>query len=280
MFFAAGALAIRFGFTNVAGEEDNNSFAYNLIAKFEPVNSLPKNLSVYGEYENYNWCRLGMAAEVSQYDAAGMFEAYQKTKSKELLDHMILVLELKKGSELSACNNEPGFWNETKLKQALENPVGQSAYTWINNEPWQIIKEAILKEQPQINQAAKTAGVQPRLLVSVAIVEQLRLYYTQRELYEKLFKPLKILANANKMAWGIMSIKEKMAIETEDHLHDSKSPYYLGPELEKILDYTGGADIAKERYSRLTDENNHFYSYLYGALIIKQFQAQWIKSGF
>ena len=112
MFFAIGALAIRFGFTNVAGEEDNNSFAYNLIAKSEPVNSLPKNLSVYGEYENYNWCRLGAAAGVSQYDAAGMLKAYQKTKSKELLDHMILVLELRKGIQLPICTNDPGFWDE------------------------------------------------------------------------------------------------------------------------------------------------------------------------
>jgi len=281
MFLAAGFFAVKFGFTNVAGEEDANSFAYNQIAKIEPVkNGLPKNLSVYGESENYNWCRLGMAAEVSPYDAAGMLKAYQKTKSKELLDHMILVLELRKGGKLSPCNNEPGFWNESNLNEALAKPIGQSSYTWINSEPWQVIKESILKEKPQIDQAAKVAGVQPRLLVSVAIVEQLRLYYTQRELYEKLFKPLKILANANKMAWGTMSIKEKMAIETENHLHDKNSPYYLGPESEKLLDYSNSTDVAKERYSRLTDERNHYYSYLYGALIIKQFQTQWQKSGY
>jgi hypothetical protein len=322
-FLASGFFAVRWGWTNVAGEEDANSDAYNSIAKQEAevydliarqetvlktatttvvvatttsasssVTStqtganLPEHLSIYGEHENLNWCLLGTAAKVSPYDAAGMFKAYLETKSEALLNHMILALELRKGRDsnfslaLKSCQNEPGEWNEEKLSQELASTTKVSAYTWQNSEYWQVIKESIVKDKAAIIKAAETSGIQPRLLVSVAIVEQLRLYYTQRELYEKLFKPLKILANANKMAWGVMSIKEKMAIETENHLHDIKSPYYLGPDSEKILDFSGGTDIAKERYNRLTNEKDHYYSYLYGSLIIKQFQEQWQKAGY
>ena len=291
LLLVAGFFAVRWGLTNVAGEEDDNSFAYNSIAAELPLEEkinpgLPENSSIYGDNENLNWCLLGAAAENYRYDAAGIFQAYRQTKSEELLKRMLLALELRAGpssqfkKDLSSCTNEIIIWNEEKMQSALSQTSGQSVYSWQNSEYWQIIKEAILKDKGKIEEASLKAGIQPRLLVSVAIVEQLRLYYTQREFYEKFFKPLKILANANKMAWGVMSIKEKMAIATEEHLRDSKSAFYLGPNYEQLLSFPAGTDIAKERYLRLTDEKDHYYSYLYGALIIKQLQIQWEKSGF
>ena len=35
-----------------------------------------------------------------------------------------------------------------------------------------------------------------------------------------------------------------------------------------------------ELYNRLTDEKDHYYSYLYTALFIKEIESQWAKSGF
>lgn len=289
-FLALGFFAVRWGLTNVAGEEDGNSFAYNQIAIEAPLSfispGLPNNPSIYGENENLNWCRLGVVAESSPYDAKGMLRAYLQTKSEELLKRMILALELRRGDNseftqsLKNCTNEAGNWNRENLESYLSDKTGNSAYTWQNTEYWQIIKEAIVKDEDKIKEAAKAAGVQPRLLVSVAIVEQLRLYYTQREFYEQFFKPLKILANANKMAWGVMSIKEKMAIQTEEHLHNRNSLFYPGPNQEKLLDFPINTDINKERYRRLTDSHNHYYSYLYGSLIIKELQTQWQKAGY
>jgi len=290
LFLALGFFAVRWGLTNVAGEEDGNSYVYNKIAEESPLtfidHSLPTSPSIYGENENLNWCRLGVAAETSPYEAKDILSVYLKTKSEELLKRMLLALELRKGNNnefinsLATCNNEAGRWNQDTLTSYLADKNEASAYTWQATEYWQIIKEAIVKDEAQIKQAAAAAGIQSRLLVSVAIVEQLRLYYTQREFYEKFFKPLKILANANKMAWGVMSIKEKMAIQTEDNLHDRLSPFYLGPGKEKLLDFSPGTDVAKERYRRLTDSRDHYYSYLYGALIIKELQAQWQAAGY
>ena len=287
----AGFLAVRLGWTNVAGEEDNNSDAYNLITDIEPIvdkisSVLPENISVFGPNEHQNWCRLGAAAAASPQDAKGIYEAYSTTKSNELLERMLLALKLRQGSDsalataLDNCDNDNRDWDGNRLESLVKDASGPSAYSWQNSEYWQIIKEAILKDKADIEEASLKAGIQPRLLVSVAIVEQLRLYYTQREFYEKFFKPLKILANANKMAWGVMSIKEKMAIETEEHLRDTESPFYLGQDKEALLDFPAGSDVAKTRYDRLTNEKDHYYSYLYGALIIKQFQVQWQKAGY
>ena len=76
-----------------------------------------------------------------------------------------------------------------------------------------------------------------------------------------------------------MAIKEKTAIQIENNLKDKNSPYYLGSNFENILDFKT-ADHSKERYERLTNEHDHFYAYLYGALYIKQVEAQWQASGF
>lgn len=294
LLLAAGFFAVRFGWTNVAGEENADSFEYNQEAKKDDglLNdfisaALPQNESIYGPHEKVNRCKIGVAAKFNDYNAAAIFRAYQNSRSEALLDKMLLAMKLRLlnreafAGELSQCEQGNGVAPTfEELTVLLANPKNQNLFTWQNSEYWQIIKEALLKDQETINRASLKSGVQPRLLLSVAIVEQLRLYYTQRELFEKVFKPLKILANANKMAWGIMSIKEKMAIATEENLKNENSPFYPGEEYRDLLDFPEGVDQAKERYNRLTNEKDHFYSYLYGGLIVKEISTQWAKAGY
>lgn len=291
---AAGFFAVRFGWSNVKGESDPNSSAYN--NEFKNEENLEKNIeqqsavlplsaSIYGPFEKNNWCKIEKAAAISPYNARLILGAYTSSHSDLLLRRMLLALSLRLPErsafeqQLADCEKNPGTATLLQLNEQLSIPQGKNLYDWQNDEPWQIIRQGLLKDKDTINKAAAEAGIQPRLLVSVVIVEQLRLYYTQRELFEKIFKPLKILANANKMAWGVMSIKEGMAIETENHLKDSASPYYLGAKKSHLLDFPATADRGRERYRRLTDDRSHYYSYLYGALILKQLQEQWARAG-
>lgn len=293
LLLAIGFFAVRFGLTNVAGEEDADSYEYNRAAKkIEAANviekaALPVSDSIYGKHEENNRCKLAVAGKYNDYNAAVILKAYLNSRSEALLDKMFLAMKLRLANrqefekELLDCEQDAG--NPPTLEELsllLSNPKDKNLYTWQDEEPWGIIKEAIIKDRALIEEAAVKTDVQPRLLISVAIVEQIRLYYTQRELFEKFFKPLKILANANKMAWGIMSIKEKTAIETENNLKNPDTPFYPGDKYKNLLDFSSDVDKAKERYNRLTDEHNHFYSYLYGALIIKELQTQWEKAGY
>ena len=295
LILASGFFAVRFGLTNIAGEEDADSFKYNQTAKkievITAINNngagLPVINSIYGPNEANNRCKLAVAGRYNDYIASVILKAYINSRSEALLDKMLLAMELRLPdsqvfeTELTACEQSAG--NPPTLEELtllFANPKNKNLYTWQDGEPWKIIKEAIIKDQAIINEVSLKTDIQPRLLVSTAIVEQIRLYYTQRELFEKVFKPLKILANANKMAWGVMSIKEKTAIQTEEYLKDEKSPFYPGDKYKNLLDFPAGVDQAKERYNRLTDEHSHYYSYLYGALIIKEVQAQWEKAGY
>ena len=129
-----------------------------------------------------------------------------------------------------------------------------------------------------LKRAAAMVDIDPRLVASNLMVEQLRLYFSIRELYKQYFEPLKILSNSNKISLGVMSIKEETAINTENHLKDKTSPYYLGEKYEHLLDYSTD-DVAGERYNRLMDKT-HYYSYLYAGIYLKQMMKQWNDAGF
>jgi hypothetical protein len=164
----------------------------------------------------------------------------------------------------------------------VENSPRLNTFPWENNSEWQTIRNAVIKDKDDINKVANLTKTDPRLIVALLIPEQLRLMYDNRELFKKIFFPLQILVSQNQFSWGIMGIKQKTAIEIEHNLKDKKSEYYLGIEFEHILDFdtSESNDVGTKRFERLTDDKNHYYSYLYAALYLKQIMEQWKKHGF
>jgi hypothetical protein len=80
---------------------------------------------------------------------------------------------------------------------------------------------------------------------------------------------------------GVMGIKQDTAIQIENNLTDETSPFYIDSAHAHILDYPATTtDKNSERFSRLTDEHDRYYSYLYGALALKETMSQWQKAGF
>jgi hypothetical protein len=150
---------------------------------------------------------------------------------------------------------------------------------WQKSEEWKSLSRALTKDVDMVNRVSKETGVSSRLIVSVVIVEQLRLFTSEREIFKTIFAPLNILGSQSQFSWGIAGIKRDTAEQVELHLVDKTSPYYLGPEYEHMLDFNT-KDIEQERFTRITDEHNHYYSYLYAALYIKQIQHQWNTAGF
>ncbi|HTK33226.1 MAG TPA: hypothetical protein VL335_01615 [Candidatus Paceibacterota bacterium] len=151
---------------------------------------------------------------------------------------------------------------------------------WQNEEEWNVLKEAILKDVPTINRAAAVVGIPPRFIVSTLIVEQLRLFHSDREIFKSVFAPLKILGTQSQFSWGVMGIKQDTAIQIENNLTDTASPWYIGNVSAHTLDYPATTtDKDAERFARLTDEHDRYYSYLYGACALKELISQWDKAG-
>ena len=141
--------------------------------------------------------------------------------------------------------------------------------SWAQGEEWKVLKEAIIKDKIVIKKAATVAIIDPRLIVATLIVEQLRLFNDNREIFKTIFAPLKILGNQSQFSWGVMGIKQDTAIEVEkrDEWH--------------MLDYSATTtDKDSERFARLTDEHDRYYSYLYAAVLLKETETQWQNAGF
>jgi len=295
-----GFFAVRWHWTDVSGTVDANNaqFQANAEAKvlgaetqnnsdnatsLNDLDSQIKQLSEKKEIKAKNYCLIDLIGQYSPQTASKIIEIYQQTDADALAAKMILAARLrveeKNGSDIfrdcDSANIQPDV--DTISKKYL-GAQGESLFPWMNNEQWDTIKQAIVKDKDVIEKAAAISGVEPRLVVACAIVEQVRLFNSSRELFKKFFQPLEILGNANKISLGIMGIKEDTAIQIEDHLKDPNSPYYLGADMENVLDYADGSDGSK-RYDRLT-ENTHYYSYLYGAIYLKQIMNQWEKAGY
>jgi hypothetical protein len=231
-------------------------------------------------------CQIDVIGAVAPVNATQISRVYAAGVSRWTFSQMVLAVSIRLENnsnfqkKLTACATmTTSDLDEASVLTKYQDAGGENLFSWSNSESWDVIAKAILKDEAVIKRAASTLAINPRLLVSILIVEQLRLYDTQREYFEKFFKPLTILANANKMAWGVMAIKEKSAIDIENNLKNPNSSFYPGAGYEHLLDFKT-ADVARERYNRLADEHDHYYSYLYGGLIIKELITQWEGQGY
>ncbi len=163
--------------------------------------------------------------------------------------------------------------------QKNESRHGQSVFSWMNIAEWQDFRVAVAKDKVLIDSAAKECGLESRLIVACLVGEQIRLFNSSREAYKRWIGPLKILSVESQFSFGVTGIKEQTAISIEKNLADSLSVFYPGRRYAHLLDFQT-ADIAKERISRLTSYRDHYYSYLYAGLFLRQVMTQWERAGY
>lgn len=151
---------------------------------------------------------------------------------------------------------------------------------WNNTEEWKTLSTGLIKDKDVIDRVSKETGVSSRMIVASVTPEQLRYFTSNRESFKKYFEPLKILSSLSKFSLGVSGIKQETAVQIEGNLNNSFSPFYLGKEFENIITYPENQDRDTVLYNRLTDPKDHYYSYLYTALFIKQIQSQWQNAGY
>lgn len=168
--------------------------------------------------------------------------------------------------------------DEIFIKITTDNN-GYTSFPLSHTPEWIAFRQAAIKDKLIIEKVSKETGVSQRLLVSILVPEQMRLFHSNRPLFKEIFSPLKILGSQSQFSWGIFGIKDETARSVELHLKDKSSPFYLGMKYESMLDFTS-KDADEERFQRIIDERNHTYSYLYTALYIMQINKQWSGAGF
>jgi hypothetical protein len=150
---------------------------------------------------------------------------------------------------------------------------------WDKTPEWAVVRAGLVKDKAIISRVARETGVSERMIASVVVPEQLRFFTSEREVFKRYFEPLKILGSLSQFSLGVSGIKEETARTIEQNAQDPSSPFYPGAGMETLLAYENGVDQEELRFARLTDAKDHYYSYLYTALAIKEITAQWKNAG-
>jgi hypothetical protein len=269
--------AVRFHLTNVTGIIDNQSETF---WNNQTLTNTENNIS---NISPENYCLLSSLAK--------NFPAEVKNISELILANQDILAQQKISALSSAIGDNKNYKNEQerclnkKLAKITPDQINsllgniKSPFAWANTPEWQTFKIAVSRDVETLNTIEKATGIKKRLLVAELAAEQLRLFNSERAIFEQVFAPLKILGSQSQFSWGIMGLKPETAEKIESNLTNTTSPFYLGKNFETALKFNT-SDTEQERFARITDEHNHYYAYLYSALYNKQIINQWQKAGF
>lgn len=151
---------------------------------------------------------------------------------------------------------------------------------WYDTVQWEVVKGGLEKDAEIINRVSDETGVDARMIASAVIPEQSRFFTDNREVFKRYFEPLKLLVSLSKFSLGVSGIKQETAEAIEKHAQNSTSPFYPGDTFASLITYPEGADKKQELFNRLTNEKDHYYSYLYTAIYLKEIEEQWMRAGF
>lgn len=167
------------------------------------------------------------------------------------------------------------FFENARASSTLERKQPASSTLWHNTDEWHTVAAGLEKDKAIILQVAEETGVSARLIAAVAVPEQLRFFTANREVFKRYFEPFKLLGTLSQFSLGVTGIKPETAERIESYANDPESPFYPGEKMAALLPLSDDAT----RFTRLTDEADHSYQYLYTALFIAEIQAQWKKAG-
>lgn len=166
------------------------------------------------------------------------------------------------------------------LPKTVCNDPAETACAWLDTPEWSVIRSALAKEDAVLTRVEQETGVKKRMIAAVVVPEQARFFTSNREVFKRWFEPMKILGSLTQFSLGVSGIKQETAERIEAYASETDSPFYPGDGMAKLIAYEGEGDRAQELFARLTNEDDHYYSYLYTALFIKEVTEQWRRAGY
>jgi hypothetical protein len=283
-FLTLTYFAMKFNWTRESGKLDsNNRYFQEMHDKYNQSFKVDSVSMVKHRYEVMQ--RIIVLNDFFPVNAQHILTAYQDTKDEKLALQMLDAadLRLRKNKKYQRAKQKI----QVSKNKTQEETTGLSVFEWMNINEWKYFTEAVAKDKIYIDSAAAASGVEARIIVSCLVGEQVRLFNSRREKFKGFITPLKSLALETNLSYGVTGIKENTALKIERYLKDATSAYYLGADHENILDFdsitnynNGLNDTMNVRLQRLVQFKNHYYSYLYAALFVKQIKTQWEKAGF
>jgi hypothetical protein len=278
-FLIFTALAVKFKWTNDKGDVDMNNRYYEDIANKYGKDLKTDSLSlVKDEYIMFQ--KLGVLAKYYPQNAKIILDAYQQEKNiytgLRMLDAISVMLKKNKA-----------FMREMNAIRAKENISNQSAYEWSNYKVWKDFCKTIAKDKASIDSVSRLTGVESRIIVMCVVGEQLRMFNSGREKFKQYVYPYTRLMMPTNRGYGVSGILEHTAIRIERTLFNKEDPFYAGDYFQKCINVNDSFPqvindtIAAHKHKtiqRLIKGGDHYYSYLYTAFLMRQFQSHWERA--
>ncbi len=271
-FLIIGAwAAYQLGLSNNSGGVDKNNRYLSQVSEMKKKKTKEQNPQQILD----NCIKLAAIAKCYPLNARLILEGYDFSQGGTELEQMIAACELYMAND----ENYKALLQQFRATPNATNDKSSNAIEWMNLEEWSALKDAIVKDKHLIDSAAKVCGVEPRLIVGCLVGEQIRLFNSKREMYKKYLGPVKVLSVQSQFSLGVNGIKDFTAQKVEENLKNDTSVFYMGKKYEHILDFST-QDHQTERFNRLVDYRNHYYSYLYTGCILHQTKKQWERAGY
>ena len=278
VFLMLTALAVKFKWTNEKGNVDINNRYFSSMAKQYGSDLKSKKANLARE-ESILLQKIGLLAKYSPLDAAKINNAYFATKEISIAQRMFDAAAL-------LLKDNKLFQKELRKIKAKSNK--KSLFEFSNYTVWKTFCDAVRKDKAAIDSASRITGVESRLIVMCLVGEQVRMFNANRERFKQYVYPFSSVILPKNRGYGVTSILEHTALQIEKNLINPKSEFYPGDYFYKTLNTTDAApglviDSIKahqhKTIQRLIMGGDHFYSYLYTAFLIRQYQAHWQRAG-
>lgn len=273
IIFSGVYVAMRLHLTDVTGSIDSRNAFFTVNKKNTPSIANQNTLNAVTE------CKIMTIASVLPENGKVILDTYTATKSPIIAEKMIRAVELVTTYNSFLQDNIRKCEVFSGSLSTGATASNQTIFSWILSPEWAALHDALVKDKDIIQKASADSGVPARTIVSSVISEQFRFFTANRESFKRYFEPLKILGNGTKFSYGVAGVKIETAQQIENNLKDPTSPFYLGVEYEHTFNYTT-PDPDAERLARLTNTTDHYYSYFYTAIFLKEIMHQWENAGY
>lgn len=275
------ALASYFKWTNDSGNVDLNSRYFDKMADKYNQGFKTDSLSI-AKNERLMYQNVGLLAKYYPHNAKIIIDAYHHSKD------ITVALRMLDAANLRMKDNKAYMKELAKIEAEVKTET-VSLYPWANYKEWKEFCRVVKADKHAIDSVSQITGVESRLIVMCLVGEQIRMFNSSREAFKKAVIPFNRLIMTTNRGYGVTGILEKTALRIEGNLYDKKSEFFPGAYFQKCLNLNDtfpelvNDTIAAHQYKtiqRLLKGGDHFYSYLYTAFFLREFQAHWEKNGF
>lgn len=280
-FLILTALAVKFKWTNDAGDVDINNRYYEDIAS-QYGNESKKDSATLARDEYIMFQRLGVLSRFYPHNAKVISEAYQHDKN------VYTALRMLDAVNILLRDNKDFIRAMKEVNEKATFNTG-SVYAWSNYTVWKQFCNTIIKDKHAIDSVSRLTGVESRIIVMCVVGEQLRMFNSGREKFKQYVYPYSRLILPSNRGYGVSGILEHTALRIESTLFNEKDPFYPGDYFQQTINVRDSfPEVINDTISahkhktiqRLIKGGDHYYSYLYTAYLMRQFQAHWERNGF